>query len=199
MTPPLNTTERFLYLAPSEVIDCAHPTILALSRELTADAASDVDRTRAVYEWMQREVPHAHDVGRQEVTCTASDVLAARTGICFAQSHLFAALLRAAGVPVGFCYQVTESEDSEAEATLHGLNAVHFDDIEGKSGWVRFDVRGNAPFATDGTSLAYPNDPFLDEAVHPQPLPHVVETLQRHQTMKTLWSDLPTVRGARER
>jgi len=43
---------------------------------------------------------------RDVVTCSASEVLREGTGICFAKSHLLAALLRAVGIPAGLCYQV---------------------------------------------------------------------------------------------
>lgn len=41
----------------------------------------------------------------KRVTCSASDVLQHRSGICYAKSNLLAALLRKEGIPTRFCYQ----------------------------------------------------------------------------------------------
>ncbi len=71
-------------------------------------------------------VSHTRDASREEVTCAASEVLAAGTGICYAKSHLLAALLRAVGIPAGFCYQVYHEplHVSDSKIALHGLVGV---------------------------------------------------------------------------
>nr|WP_269749949.1 transglutaminase family protein [Polyangium fumosum] len=72
------------------------------------------------------------------LTCTASEVLRHRTGFCYAKSHLLAALLRANGLPAGFCYQRLAHGSGYC---LHGFNAVELPGI----GWYRIDARGNKP------------------------------------------------------
>lgn len=170
------------YLEPSEVIDSAHPAVAALSNDLAAGRLTATAKAQAAYEWMQREVPHSVDTGRQEVTCSASEVLSLRTGICYGQSHLLAALLRAAGVPTGFCYQITDDVGG-----LHGFSAVLLDGT-----WVPLDSRGPAPFSTAGV-LAWPEDPLMNSVVYPQPLPNVVEGLRKYVTVTELCADLPNV------
>ena len=83
------------------------------------------------------------DIQSTNVTCKASDVLKERQGICYAKSHLLAALLRAQGVPTGFCYQrLLLGATAEDGHCIHGLNAVY---IDTEQRWVRLDARGNKP------------------------------------------------------
>ncbi|WP_232851583.1 transglutaminase-like domain-containing protein [Nocardia acididurans] len=90
----------------------------------------------------------------------ASDVLAQRVGLCYAKSHLLAAILRGNGIPTALCYQRLIHGDGYV---LHGLVAVH---LEGA--WHRQDPRGNradvaAEFSLDEERLAFPVDPRLGE------------------------------------
>ena len=54
---------------------------------------------------------------------------------------LLAALLRAAGIPAGLCYQRLSVAGHGPPFSLHGLNAVF---LRGH-GWYRIDARGNKP------------------------------------------------------
>src|SRR5437867_9797512 len=73
--------------------------------------------------------------------CAASEVLRARTGFCYAKSHLLVALLRANGVPAGLCYQRLALDETGSAFCLHGLAAVWLPAV----GWYRIDPRGNKP------------------------------------------------------
>ena len=47
----------------------------------------------------------------------------AKEGICYAKSHLLAAILRANLFPTGFCYQRLVLDDkTDSRFVLHGLN-----------------------------------------------------------------------------
>ena len=87
------------YLASSDVIDWQQPDVVRLARRLAHDAVDTTALTRRCFECVRDEIEHSVDFDRSEVTCRASDVLAARTGFCYAKSHLLAALLRANGIP----------------------------------------------------------------------------------------------------
>ena len=67
----------------------------------------ETERARALFEWVRDHIPHTHDVGGEEVTCSSIEVFEAGTGICYAKSHLLAAMMRYVGIPCGFCYQVS--------------------------------------------------------------------------------------------
>lgn len=99
------------------------------------------------------ESTHPEIVEDPRVTISASEVLRERVGLCYAKSHLLAALLRAEGIPAGLCYQRLGNEHDGF--ALHGLIASCID-----GAWHRQDPRGNKPgidaqFSVD--QLSVPN------------------------------------------
>lgn len=183
------------YLISTEVIDWGEPAVQDQAMELTAGRISDLEQARILFEWVRDAIPHTHDVGRNEVPCSASEVLEAGTGICYAKSHLLAALLRAVGIPAGFCYQVFENDAHPGpdRRALHGLNAVY---LTSEGRWIRVDARGNradvdAQFGVDSEQLAFPELEFLDDQIYAEPLPQVVRALRRYRKLSSLWPHLP--------
>ena len=137
LTQALPQNQLAHLLAASEVVDYHHPEVARLAGSLRA---STPDATaRRCFEWVRDEVAHSIDVQRDDVTCTASEALAARTGLCIAKSHLAVALLRANGIASGFCYQRLRLGGPAPAFCIHGLIPVW---REGQ-GWYRCDVRGN--------------------------------------------------------
>jgi len=68
------------------------------------------------------------NINEDIITCAASEVLKAGHGICFAKSHLLAALLRCKSIPTGFCYQKLILDDEVAPVLVyHGLNGVYME------------------------------------------------------------------------
>ena len=188
------------YLNSSEVVDWGEPAVQEVALELTAGRLSDVEQARVLFEWVRDTISHTHDAGRNEVTCSASEVLEAGTGICYAKSHLLAALLRSVGIPAGFCYQVFENDDHPGpeRRALHGLNGVYLTSL---GRWVRVDPRGNrddvnAQFGLDAEQLAFPELEFLDDQIYAEPLPQVIRALRRYRKLSSLWSHLPTPEAA---
>jgi len=175
MSPaPSPTSERLSdYLAADAVVDHEHPLIRA--RIDTWRPASDdpVERAEAAFLFVRDEIEHVIDAEDPRVTWRASDVLREGVGICHAKAHLLAALLRAQGIPAGFCYQELSA--------LHGLTAVY---LHGK--WSRLDARGNrtgarGEFSLDVERLAWPVDAARGERdhpeIHPVPAPAVLDFL----------------------
>ena len=131
------------------------------------------------------------------VTCRASDVLQYKTGYCYAKSHLLAALLRANGIPAGLCYQRLSIHEDGAPYSLHGLNAVYLKN----HGWYRIDARGNklgvdAQFTPPQEQLAFAlkddHEADLPE-IWAEPLPVVIEVLERYQTYDDVLQNLPDI------
>lgn len=144
------------YLAASDMIDYTHPDVRALAAEIRGTHTDDSAIARHCFEWVRDHIQHSLDFQRTELTCRASDVQAKRTGYCYAKSHLLAALLRANGIPVGFCYQRLAIDGGQPPYCLHGLNAVY---LKGH-GWYRIDARGNkqgvnAQFTPPSEQLAF--------------------------------------------
>jgi len=183
------------FLRATEIIDWRNPTVFAKSRELASGAAGEAEIARRCFEWVRDEIQHSSDFQRNPVTCVASDVMEKRTGYCYAKSHLLAALLRANGIPAGFCYQRLSIDDKGAPYSLHGLNAVHLPEF----GWYRIDARGNKPgvnaqFKPPVEQLAFqlnfPEERTFPEIL-PDPLPVVVEALRAHSTWGDMLANLP--------
>lgn len=186
------------YLAESPVIDFYHPEITALSENLRRSAATELDLIRRIYEFVRDEISHSSDITEKIVACTASEVLKAGQGICFAKSHLLAALLRYNGIPAGFCYQLLRLNDDTSTLVLHGLNAVY---PESERRWIRLDARGNklgvnAQFSILKEKLAFPVRTELGEIDYPMiydsPDPNVLVALSQSRTFEELWSHLPS-------
>ncbi|WP_414689376.1 transglutaminase-like domain-containing protein [Nocardioides sp.] len=114
-----------------------HPEIRSLAASLRAGATNDADFARRAFEWVRDEVRHSVDAQDPRVTLTATEVLNHRVGLCFAKSHLLAAVLRAGSVPAGLCYRRFVED---GQAFLHGLVALYLD-----GAWHRVDPRGNKP------------------------------------------------------
>lgn len=183
------------YLGASTWIDFHDPDVAATARRLAQGARSEADIVRACFEFVRDEIAHSADVRRNPVTCRASDVLRHETGFCYAKSHLLAALLRANGIPAGLCYQRLATGNKEAPYCLHGLNAVWLADV----GWYRLDPRGNKPgidarFDPPRELLAFRlSDPQERDlpGVLAEPLPVVVEVLERCDTVEQVLAGLP--------
>jgi transglutaminase-like putative cysteine protease len=186
------------YLTSDAVVDWQTPEVLQKALELTQSLAGEVDKARCLYEWVRDAIPHSNDAGLEIVTCTASEVLKHGTGICFAKSHLLAALLRAIGIPAGFCYQVLRMDPPvDNDPVLHGLNGIYLATL-GK--WIRVDARGNtnginAQFSVKKERLAFAMDPdadeFIYETIFAAPVDSVVSRLKMYTSRTELWQDLP--------
>ncbi len=183
------------FLQSTDVIDWKHPLVRARATALRQGLTDPVAVARRCFEWVRDDIKHSHDFGLQPVTCSASEVLQQGSGYCYAKSHLLAALLRANGIPAGFCYQRLSRDDNGAPYTLHGLNAVRLPDV----GWYRIDPRGNRPgidaqFTPPTEQLAFPirlaGEADLPE-IWPEPLPVVVDALRAHTSADALWHHLP--------
>ncbi|MFW5442706.1 MAG: transglutaminase family protein [Methylococcaceae bacterium] len=183
------------YLKASPIINCNHPEIIALAQQLAEGQHSDNSISKLCFEWVRDNIKHSFDFKLNPVTCCASDVLKYKTGYCYAKSHLLAALLRANNIPTGLCYQRLSIDDNGSPYCLHGLNAVFLQDY----GWYRIDPRGNkdnidAQFVPPHEQLAFNSKDKLEidfQEIWPEPLPIVVETLQRNHNYHDVYLHLP--------
>ena len=185
------------YLQTSKIIDWNHPAILALSQTIASRHQTSEAIAKACFEWVRDEIHHSYDYQMNPITCRSSDVLQYKTGYCYAKSHLLAALLRANGIPAGFCYVRLSMNDQGAPYCLHGFNAVYLP----KVGWYRVDARGNregvdAQFTPPQERLAFKIQ-VSEEADFPailsKPLQVVVEALQAQSTWDEMLRNLPDV------
>ncbi len=187
------------YLTLDTVINYENGAIKKVSDSLFSQAEDELAYIKAAYEFVRDKISHSADAGKELITCSASEVLQAGHGICFAKSHLLVALLRCKEIPAGFCYQKLILDDETAPVLIyHGLIGVYIKEL---NKWVRLDARGNkegvnAQFSIEEERLAFPIRPELGEVddytVYPNPDKKVLERLQKYETRSQLWEDLPT-------
>lgn len=186
------------YLRATSVIDGNHLIVSKKARDIVGESTNDIEKAKQLFEWVRDRIPHSRDIGSRIVTCKASEVLERETGICYAKSHLLAAMCRSVGIPAGFCYQVCARKAPYTGTCTHGFNALYLHSIDE---WVRCDARGNtgginAQFDVEHEKLAFPIDPekgnlFVYETVFAEPVPQVVDTLTRYDDREEMWWHLP--------
>lgn len=186
------------YLESSKVVDYHSKDIHLLAVQIKNDSSSKIEIIKMAYEFVRDNVSHSADINGEIVTCKASDVLKSKEGICYAKSHLLAAILRALGIPVGFCYQKLVLEDDiKLWIIIHGLNAVYIEEL---NKWIRLDARGNkegvnAEFRIDEEKLAFPVRKALGEEdipiIYSKPDDNVIRALSSYKTVEELFYNLP--------
>jgi transglutaminase-like putative cysteine protease len=185
------------YLESTKVVDWTHPRVKAKAGQLADGCRDELEKARWIFEWTRDEIKHSADFALNPVTCSASEVLEYGTGFCYAKSHLMVAMLRANGIPAGFCYQRLRLEGPDPAFGLHGYAAVYLPDF----GWYRLDPRGNksgvsTQFSPPVERLAFPGHQegeWNDPKIRPEPLPVVIAALRRQLTWDQLLKNLPDV------
>ena len=190
------------YLKCDEVIDFDNTDVSKLADQLYSESERETEFVKMAYEYVRDMISHSADISADTVTCSASEVLKAGHGICFAKSHLLAAILRSKSVPAGFCYQKLILDDESAPVLIyHGLNGVYLREY-GK--WIRLDARGNKPgvnaqFSIDSEMLVFPIRPEKGEVdvpvIYADPDTEIVKTLQSYGLRLELWDNLPMKLG----
>ncbi len=198
----LHSNEIAEYVKRDDVMDFENEAVAELADALFKNANGELDFIKAAYEFVRDKISHSADIHEDAITCAASEVLKAGHGICFAKSHLLAALLRCKSVPAGFCYQKLILDDEAAPILIyHGLNGVYVKDCKK---WIRLDARGNKPgvnaqFSLEAERLAFAVRPEMGEEdnliIYPDPDMKVLERLRGSKTRTELWNNLPTELG----
>ena len=185
------------FLQESEFVDFSAPNIQALADDLAYGLSLDVEIARECFLYVRDEVRHTGDHQDEITTLKASEVLKHKTGWCYAKSILLAALLRANGIPAGFCYQRLRCDAYKADVyCLHGLNAIYLKDY----GWYKVDARGNkegvdAQFDPPKEQLAFAlqeGEAELPE-IYEKPLAVVIQALQTHRTYDAMIHNFPDI------
>jgi len=183
------------FLQETTIIDYSDPAIQALAKDLKDKSKDEADLAKESFLYVRDEINHTGDIQSCDITVKASEVLKAKTGWCYAKSHLLAALLRANGIPTGFCYQRLHcNEYKDGAYCLHGLNAIYLNDF----GWYKVDARGNkkgvdAQFIPPKTQLAFvlEEGEFDIDEIYEHPLDNVVKLLS--QDYKTMINNFPDI------
>ena len=184
------------FLAPCDVIGWQDDAVREKSVSLISGAGT-LDAISILFAWVRESVAHTGDAGRGKITLRASEVLRERTGLCYAKSHLLVALLRAARIPSGLCYQRLSLDSRAGSFVLHGLVGVLMPDQR----FLRIDPRGNRPgidarFTPSRESLAFettsPGEADLP-GVFARPVPAVVAALSGGHDWHPVETKLPDI------
>ena len=199
LQPQYNKTAR--YLEASDILDFGYERsreVTDLTHDINSYSANTIEYIKNAFEYVRDNISHSADIKGNTVTCRASEVLKAKEGICYAKSHLLAAILRCNSIPAGFCYQrLTLNDEISPYPVIHGLNAVY---IECLNKWVRLDARGNKPgvdaqFSTEREKLAFPVRVEKGEEDIPiifaHPDENVIKALTQSKGLDSLWANLP--------
>ena len=187
--------DKYLQVTPD--IDFLDPEIQALIQTFKENEDdSEVSRIERVFEYVRDQIAHSYDIKSPEVTITASDVLEKKHGICYAKSHLLAALLRGLGIPAGISYQrLTLYDKPEDGHCIHALNTVYIKELDR---WIRLDARGNkagidSQFSVDEEKLAFPIRSEYGEKDYPdnyyEPHPTIIATLQNNRDSLSMYAN----------
>lgn len=191
------------YRKPSVWVDFEHPDVQRHLAATPCDGRAEEAVIRADFEFVRDGVAHSWDIQSRRVTGRASEVLRWGEGICYAKSHLLAALLRGRGIPAGLCYQkLTLGDTPDTGHCVHALNAVW---LSPRQAWIRLDARGNKPgvdaqFSLDEERLAFVVRPECGEVdygvIHAEPPLEITRTLTSHQDCRVMYArHLPTDLG----
>ena len=190
------------YLKEDDVVDYGNENVKQLADALYQGTRDEIAYIKRAYEYVRDNISHSADIQADAITCSASEVLEAGHGICFAKSHLLAALLRYKSIPAGFCYQKLILDDETAPVLIyHGFNGVYVKECKK---WIRLDARGNkegvnAQFSLEKEQLAFPVRTEKGEedglVIYPDPDVKVLEKFRIHKTRAELWNDLPRELG----
>lgn len=196
--PVAESADLGRYLEDTITIDWQTPTVSQRASALLGPADGPEDRVRRLFRSVRDEISHGLDVESPVATCSASSVLRAGQGLCFAKSHLLAAYLRFAGFPTGFCYARLVDDVKPGAFVLHGFNAVWwaqeerwlFLDASGRKGTSVVEARFEPPW-----SLPFEIDPEPGERLLPlilrRPAPRIVDLLERAPNFESILRNLP--------
>ena len=195
------------YLLSTHFINSDNVMVSALAAKICDGAVNEIDKAERLYIYVRDQIKHTFDIQAVEVSRTAVDVLKYGHGLCYAQAHLLAALLRASGIPAGICYQKLIFSEEQPKTVLHAVNTIYLS-LLGK--WIRVDARGNktgvdskgekididAQFSIDEEKLAFPVRAELGEVdglFNYYETPGVIaEFLEKCVTADDLYQYLPT-------
>ena len=183
------------------VIDFKSPLIKETINSIKEAAKSDRERAELAFTIARDRIAHSLIQRARLLLYARKMPWQKRKGICFAKSHLLAALLRGMGIPAGFCYQrVLRKGTIESGYALHGLNALYLDG----HGWFRVDPRGNkegiqSEFSIEEEKLAYPIREEFGEKDYPnvltKPLESVINAMHESEDCHALFFNRPEALG----
>ncbi len=140
------------YLTATDQVPSTHPSIVAKAKELTADAKTEFDAVQRILTWVIDHMSYV--LTPPEYGALYS--LQSGKGNCQNYSHLAAALMRAAGIPVRIVNGITLKQPYTIDL---GNRSMTLKMAEGRHSWIEvfFPDLGWTPFDPQQTQLFVSN------------------------------------------
>lgn len=99
-------TDEDPYLAPSYMVQSNDPAISALAQNITSGKESDIEKSRAIFEWVAKNISYNAPLvnSTNPPIYSAQQTLQSRIVLCTGYAHLSAALHRAVGIEAKIAY-----------------------------------------------------------------------------------------------
>jgi len=124
-----------VFLKSTNSIDSDNPKIIAKAKELTEGCKSDVEKAKALYEFVR----DSYTIKRCE-SFIASETLECGGNFCHQRSILLAALCRAVGIPSRLHLQkVTLKRGDQEGSFAHSITGIYL-----KGNWHLYEPTGNS-------------------------------------------------------
>lgn len=124
----VNTDPRNQYLLLSRFVNPEHPGVVELAKKIINGLNNDYDKALAIHDWVALEISYVPSDKLKDHT----EVLKYRVGVCREYAQLYAALLRASGIPARV---VSGMGFHNGKSGLHSWNEVFL-----KGRWIYVDT-----------------------------------------------------------
>lgn len=169
---PAPAQEAQSYLEPTWFVDSTNPQVVAFAREAVGDAGDNTEQAVRLFYAVRDQIRYsAYGIDLAPESFRASRVLEIRRGWCVTKSCLYAAVLRATGIPcrLGFADVKNHLATAKLRAAMgtdifcyHGYNEVW---LEGR--WVKATVAFNKSLCEKARLKPLEFDGRTDSLYHP--------------------------------
>jgi len=135
-----NTEESDEYLIPAKHIESNDAVIIDTAREITKACSSDLEKARAIYDWVTDNIRFDYDKlekhkrGQYGNKYGALNTIKTRKGVCYDYATLAAALSRSLGLSA----KVVEGDLNKGPLKgLHAWNEIYLEEWDS---WISFDT-----------------------------------------------------------
>jgi transglutaminase-like putative cysteine protease/uncharacterized membrane protein len=122
-----NDTRDMSYLLPSRYVESDSSEIIQLAQQITENCYSDMDKTKAIHDWVAKNISYDSDafLSNKNKEYSALDTLHNKKALCNGYANLTAALNRAIGIKAKVCSGTANSGDGTSNG--HAWNETFVD------------------------------------------------------------------------
>lgn len=135
-----NTAELNAFLVPDKHIESTDKTVAAKAAEITKGLNSDIEKARAIYEWVTQNIRYDYEKYKRHLNGSYDNeygallALTSKKGVCYDYAALIAALGRASGIQTKVVYGTGKVNGTSG---YHAWNEMY---IDGQGKWIKLDA-----------------------------------------------------------